>query len=170
MIPSNGEINPYLEQEVLSASPLRLRWMLIRRAEELSMEVERLWMAGDSGQASGWLIRIREILGELLEGVQNRDNPVNQSVSDFYVFLLKLLNQLENSSDLAKLRTLRDLLHLENETWEMVVKKFSGVHSGHDHLAAADHLGLSPETQTEFQLLQTVDDLLDSAGKLNLEI
>ena len=126
MTPHSEQINPYLEQEVLSASPLRLRWMLIRRAEELCIEVERLWLDGDDQQANGWLIRIREIIGELLDGVRDNDNPVSKPVSDFYVFLLKLLSQLEFHRDLTQLKTLTELLHVESETWEAVVKKFSG--------------------------------------------
>lgn len=154
MTPHSDQNNPYLEQEVLSASPLRLRWMLIRRAEELCVEVQRLWLAGDVQQANGWLIRIREIFGELLDGVQDNENPVSKSVSDFYVYLLQLLTQLDVSRDVSKLKTLTELLHVENETWEAVVKQFSGNEqlgaehrsSSGERLEARNYGSPSPET------------------------
>lgn len=172
MIPPNEQVNSYLEQEVLSATPIRLRWMLIRRAEELCSEVERLWSAGEFQEANGWLIRIREIIGELLEGVQDNDNPVNKSVSDFYVFLLKLLNKIEKSRELEGLRSLSGLLRIESETWEQVVKKFSGnaLNNPIEDSAAKDLKSSLNDNQTEFQLLKTVDDLLSTTEGLNLEI
>lgn len=115
--------NPYLQQEVLTASPLKLRWMLIQRAEALCGIVLQMWSVGEDMQAAGWLLRIREILGELLEGIKDKENPVSQQVSDFYVFLLQLLNRIEKTKDAKQLKTLEELLHIENETWQQVVQK-----------------------------------------------
>lgn len=123
MMSNQSDENPYLQQEILSASPIRLRWMLIRRAEELCGFVQQLWIAGDRLQASGWLLRIREILGELLDGVSDGSNPVSKQVSDFYVFLLQLITRIEQTNDPRQLKTLEELLHLESETWQQVVQK-----------------------------------------------
>lgn len=123
MLPNEDEDNFYLKQEVLNASPLKLRWMLIDKAESLCGQVRQLWNAGEDLQASGWLLRIREILGELLEGVTNRDNPVSQNVADFYVFMLQLVTRIEQTKDTEKLQTLEELLHIENETWRQVIQK-----------------------------------------------
>ncbi|GIW98799.1 MAG: hypothetical protein KatS3mg111_2132 [Pirellulaceae bacterium] len=124
MLDATDDISPYLRQEVLSASPLRLRWMLIRRAEELCQLVEELWDRGDEAVAQQWLLRLREILGELLGGITSHDNPLGQTVADFYVFLLKLAHQVRQPHDVDTLRTLKGLLQIENETWQMVVQKF----------------------------------------------
>jgi flagellar secretion chaperone FliS len=123
MQPDDADDNLYLQQEILSSSPLRLRWMLIQRAEELCGYVQQLWKVGEHLQAAGWLLRVREILGELLNGVSDPANPVSQQVADFYVFLLQLLTRIEQTSDPKQLKTLEELLHLENETWQMVVQK-----------------------------------------------
>lgn len=125
MQPNDPDINPYLQQEILSASPVRLRLMLIQRAEELCSFVQQLWIAGEHLQASGWLLRIREILGELLEGVKDKDNPVSKQVTDFYIFLLQLLTRIEQTKDPEQLKTLEELLHMENETWQQVVQKMA---------------------------------------------
>ncbi|MFO0941864.1 MAG: flagellar export chaperone FliS [Pirellulales bacterium] len=125
MQPNDPDINPYLQQEILSASPARLRQMLIQRAEELCGFVQQLWIADEQLQASGWLLRIREILGELLEGVKDRDNPISKQVTDFYIFLLQLLTRIEQTKDPEQLKTLEELLHMENETWQKVVQKIA---------------------------------------------
>lgn len=125
MLPNESEVNPYLQQEIISASPARLRWMLIQRAEDLCGLVQQLWIAGERLQAAGWLLRIREILGELLDGVADKNNPVSHQVSDFYIFLIQLLTRLEQTNDPEQLKTLQELLHLENETWQQVVQKLT---------------------------------------------
>lgn len=120
---SESDDNPYLLQEVLSASPLKLRLLLIQRAESLCAFVRELWGKGDDLQAAGWLLRIREILGELLDGIKDKGNPVSRQVSDFYVYLLQLLTRIEITRDEEKLTILEELLHIENETWQQVVSK-----------------------------------------------
>lgn len=177
MNPPSDEVNPYLEQEVFSASPLRLRWMLIQRAEELCGEVKRLWECGEDNAADGWLLRIREILGELLGGIQDEKNPVSQPVADFYVFLLQLLTQVEFERDPSKLETLKDLLHLENETWEKVVHHFQSSDFQTSDLREFDRqkveslggnslAGKSPG----LPLLQNDPETLLESGGFNLEV
>ncbi len=126
----SGEINPYLQQEVLSASPVRLRWMLVKRAEELCEVVRRMWSDGQDAQAGQWIIRVRDILGELLDGVQDNTNPVGRRVADFYVFLLQLLADVEQAHDVEQMATLRDLLSIEAETWRMMADKVASELSG----------------------------------------
>lgn len=117
------EINPYLQQEVLSASPVRLRWMLIRRAEEVCNLVIQLWNEQLFSHGDQWLLRIREILGELLDGIQDPSNPVSRQVADFYIFLLQLTCEVEESRNTDRLLIMRDLLAIESETWRLLVEK-----------------------------------------------
>ncbi len=122
MLREEYDINPYLQQEVLSASPVRLRWMLISQAVELCRVVEGFWKNGEHAPGDQWLLRVRDILGELLAGV-TCGNPVSRQVSDFYLFLLKLVSDVEQSRDVEKLTTLKELLVLEAETWQLVYQK-----------------------------------------------
>ncbi len=116
-------INPYLQQEVLTASPIRLRWLLVNRAEELTGVIGQMWQTGEFGQAAQWIIRLRDILGELLEGVQDHSNPVSKDVADFYVFLLQMLVDIEQTQSIPRLSTLRELLKYEADTWQMVLER-----------------------------------------------
>lgn len=124
MLDEDRDNNPYLQQEVLTASPVRLRWMLITRAKDLCEGVESLWRDGENLIGDQWSLRVRDILGELLAGVTNA-NPASSQVSDFYLFLLKMLSEAEQTRDLKRLRTLRDLLAYEADTWQLLMEKNS---------------------------------------------
>lgn len=117
---STGYIdNPYLEQEVLSASPAKLRYLLIDKAYSLCGVVDQLWKNGDHLIADQWLLRIRDILTELLSGVTDREMPLSKNVSDIYIFMINLLTKTENSRDPKLLADLRSILEIERETWQL---------------------------------------------------
>ncbi len=116
------ESNPYLEQEVLTASPARLKWLLLRKGVDLCQVVEQLWSQNQDNLASQWTVRLREILGELLAGVTGTD-PLSRKVADLYVFTLKLLTTVETERNVPKLRQLRKILEIEEETWQLVLRQ-----------------------------------------------
>ncbi len=136
MLDEDRDINPYLQQEVLSASPVRLRWMLITRAMELCEGVQSLWAEGQLLVGDQWALRIREILGELLSGV-TEGNPASQKVADFYTFLLAKLADVQRTRDAETLSTLRDLLSYEADTWKLLLDKPLS-DPGEPHQAFAD--------------------------------
>ncbi|MCC7337536.1 MAG: flagellar protein FliS [Pirellulaceae bacterium] len=123
MLLDEADTNPYLQQEVLSASPARLRWMLIARAAELCGFVDQLWSNGQVALGNQWLLRIREILGELLDGVKDSQNPLSTPICDFYLFLLQVTLEVDKHQDRERLKVLAELLAIEAETWRLVVDK-----------------------------------------------
>ena len=121
----DSSANLYLEQEVLTASPAKLRWLLLQKSVTLCEVVSQLWRAGDLATADQWTLRLREILTELLGGVQGTDDLARQ-VADLYVFMLAQLTQAEQNRDLAVLADLRGLLQIEAETWLLVQQNVAG--------------------------------------------
>jgi flagellar secretion chaperone FliS len=119
------EQNPYLEQEVLTASPARLRWLLIQKAAGVCQVVQGLWREQQTELAAQWLIRVRDLLNELLAGVQGQD-PLAKQVADLYVYMLTLLTRAEIGHDPALLGQLQSLLEIELETWSLVQQQLSG--------------------------------------------
>ncbi len=143
MLDEDRDINPYLQQEVLTASPVRLRWMLITRAKELSEGVQSLWADGQLLVGDQWALRIREILGELLSGVTD-GNPASQKVADFYTFLLSKLADVQRTRDAETLSTLRDLLAYEADTWKLLLDKpLNDSSESHQALAGSNVVGSS---------------------------
>ena len=118
--------NLYLEQEVLSASPAKLRWLLIDKCVKLCRVVSELWKAGDHTLAGQWTLRLREILSELLSGIHGTD-VVAKQVSDLYIFNLQLLTEAELTHDRTKLAQLQSLLETEAETWALVQQKLADI-------------------------------------------
>lgn len=123
MFANDDDINPYLKQTVLTASPIRLRWLLINRAEELCELVQLHWKENDVEGGMQWLLRIREILGELLNGVTDSESSLGKTVADFYVYLIQLVTEVEQTQNVDRLGTLKELLDIEKETWRQVLLK-----------------------------------------------
>ncbi len=156
MLLDEADTTPYLQQEVLSASPARLRWMLIARAAELCGFVDQLWSNGQVALGNQWLLRIREILGELLDGVKDSQNPLSTPICDFYLFLLQVTLEVDKHQDRERLKVLAELLAIEAETWRLVVDK-----------AARDASSSSPADSLFPSLSSSLDT---SLGGFSLEV
>ena len=115
----------FLRQEVESASPAKLRWLLIRKAIGLCQAVDQLWTEARFGEADQWLLRVRDIFGELLDGVTDAKNPAASSVADLYTFLLLMLENLEKGRDRIELRAMNEILEVDLGTWDLFVRRES---------------------------------------------
>lgn len=109
--------NPYLEQEVFSASPAKLRWLLINKGVQLTRIIEQLWQEKDS--AAQYTLWLRDVLTELLAAVRGQDE-LARKVADLYVFMAKLLASAEQHQSISEIQQLRSLLEIESETWMLV--------------------------------------------------
>ncbi|MCY2976216.1 MAG: flagellar protein FliS [Planctomycetota bacterium] len=116
----------FLLQEVESASPAKLRFLLIRKAVGLCQVCADMWQEKRYDEAAAWMIRVRDILGELLDGVTDRSNPAATGVVDLYIYLLKTVLVAEQSHDVAALKAVTEILEIELETWNSFVLQESG--------------------------------------------
>ncbi len=107
----------YLESMVMTASPTRLRLLLICKAVHLCDEL----LAGDQqGLDAGKTLHLFEIMTELLSGVRADSGEVGKQISDLYLFLLKTLNDAERLQSRQKIAEIRAVLEIEQGTWEQV--------------------------------------------------
>lgn len=125
----------YLQQEVFSSSPARLRWMLIQRAVNLAGNIAAAFEAHtspslSSGTPSGshrtveeQLLGLRDILNELLAGVTAKDGGLGKSVADLYVYLIALLTEAEAQRDAWGMQQLAEILRIEEETWQLFCRQ-----------------------------------------------
>jgi flagellar protein FliS len=113
----------FLRQEVESASPAKLRWLLLQKAHGLSLVVRDLWSKGQHADAKQWVLRIQDILTELLEGIVDPKHELAKQQSDLYVFLTKLIVLADQSSDIQSLDSFREIIEIEKETWEMLTRR-----------------------------------------------
>jgi flagellar secretion chaperone FliS len=113
----------FLRQEVESASPAKLRWLLLQKAHGLSIVVRDFWVKGQAADAKQWVIRIHDILTELLEGIVDPKHELAKQQSDLYVFLTKLIVLADQNQDIQSLDSFREILEIEKETWEMLTRR-----------------------------------------------
>ena len=117
------DTDAFLRQEVESASPARLRWLLLQKAHGLSIHVRDLWLDGKSEDAQQWVLLIQDIFTELLEGIIDPKHELAKQQSDLYIFLIKLLVQSGQTQDVCSLESLTEILEIEKDTWEMLVRR-----------------------------------------------
>lgn len=114
----------YLEAAIRTASPARLRLMLIERAIEVSGRLAEVWRNGEAPGSNEHSLKLLDLLGELLSGVVGGDsdseNDVCQKVADLYVFLSQHLVAAESSSDAESIDEIKIVLAAEAETWRAV--------------------------------------------------
>ena len=118
---SGGE--QYLESVVRTASPAKLRLMLIERAVGVSESLEIAWRENPGQGANEQSLKLFELINELLRGVvgskQGDGEEICKQVSDLYVFLLQHLLAAEQATDIASIEEIRAVLQVEAETWRL---------------------------------------------------
>lgn len=126
--PRHGE--RYLDASVGTASPARLRLMVIERAVEVAGSLAKTWRhQGGSPGTNEHSLKLFELLNELLSGVTAESGEVGQKVADLYVFLIQHLIAAEETSDATAVEEIAVVLQTEAETWRMVCANQS--HSAH---------------------------------------
>jgi flagellin-specific chaperone FliS len=113
----------FLRQEVESATPAKLRYLLLQKAHGLTEIVRDQWQKGLVSEARQWVIRIQDILGELLEGIVDPKHELAKQQSDLVIFLLKLVVLADQTQDLQALNSVRQILEIEKDTWGMLARR-----------------------------------------------
>lgn len=125
----------FLRQEVESATPAKLRWLLLQKAYGLTLAVQDLWRQGLAEEAKQWVILIQDIFTELLEGIVDPKHELARQQSDLFVFLNKLLLLSCQTQDTNAMKHLAEILEIEKDTWEMLVRReVSGISSAQTQL------------------------------------
>ena len=113
----------FLRQEVESATPAKLRWLLLQKAHGLTEIVRDQWQKGQVSESRQWVIRIQEIFGELLDGIVDPKHELAKQQSDLIIFLLKLVVLADQTQDLQALNSVREILEIEKDTWGMLARR-----------------------------------------------
>ena len=119
----------YLESKVLTAPPQRLHLMLIEGAIRFGRQAEQELLAGSHANAAGPLMRVLDIVGELLAGVRRTKSELNDKLASVYWFIFRRVSEATMHADAAALAEVLRLLEFERETWQKVCEKL-GANSG----------------------------------------
>lgn len=115
----------YLESKILTAPPQRLQLMLIEGAIRFGRQAEELLRRGDPTAAAAPLLRVLDIVGELLAGAREQESDLNRRVADLYLFLFRRVSEAKIHGDPAALAEALRLLEFERATWQMVCNKLA---------------------------------------------
>jgi flagellar protein FliS len=116
----------YLESKVLTASSYRLHLMLIEGAIRFGRQAAEALVRGDQVAAATPMLRVLDIIGEMLAAVRGPSSAVNERLTELYWFLFRLASEAKIHSDAEKLAALMRLLEYERQTWQMLCDKLGG--------------------------------------------
>jgi flagellar protein FliS len=114
----------YQSNQVLTASPYKLRLMLIDGALRHALAAKGNWEAEDRAPAEDSLGRCRKIIAELLRSAASCDDAVARQVSSVYSYVMRTLTEARSDRQIAKLDDVIRVLRVERETWQAVCDQF----------------------------------------------
>lgn len=113
----------YLETQILTATPQRLRLMLIDGAIRKINAATAAFENGDAQKASAELSHCRDIVTELIAGIDPEQTPVARQVLSVYMFLYSTLVDAQFGHNASLLPEILRVLAEERETWRAVCEK-----------------------------------------------
>lgn len=118
---SMTEPNAYLTNAVMTASPPRLRLMLIDGAIRFLKETQEHWLAQRFTLGESTLDRAREIVQELIASIDRDKLPeITTRLIDLYAYIYKTLIEAGLKHERTMLDDVIRVLLIERDTWQIV--------------------------------------------------
>ncbi len=114
----------YFENQVLTATPQKLRWMAIDGAIRFARQAAEHWKGGRIYEGGEAVIGCQRLLVELMSAVKPQRAPeLAGNVSSLYAYVSRLLNDARRTRDPAKLNEVIEILEIDRETWRQVCEQ-----------------------------------------------
>lgn len=110
----------YLETQIRTATPQKLRLMLVDGALRFASAAIEAHAKGDWERFAQDVSRSREIASELLASVRPEPHPLNDTVRALYAFVFRRLAEAQLLRDAGKLEEALQVLAEERETWQQL--------------------------------------------------
>lgn len=120
------QTSSYLESKVRTAPPQRLHLMLIEGAIRFGRQADEALRRGDEIAAAAPLLRVVDIVGEMLAGVRTIKSDLNEKIADLYWFLFRRASEAKINTDQAALAEVLRLLEFERQTWQLACERLGG--------------------------------------------
>ena len=133
----------YLESNVLTAPPQRLHLMLIEGAIRFGRQAEESLRLGNQVASANAMLRVIDILGELLAGVREKKSALNMKIEELYWYLFRRISEAKIYADAAALGEVLQLLEYERQTWQLVCDKLSSGNAAAPPAPSSQAFGLS---------------------------
>jgi flagellar protein FliS len=113
----------YLETQVHTASPIRLRLLLIEGAIRFYTQAKEQSAAGDLNAAAESGGRGHAILAEILSGMWSAEGDLAKQQKRIYGFLMRLATTMQLRRDFSQADDVLKVLYEERETWRELVQR-----------------------------------------------
>jgi flagellar protein FliS len=107
----------YLETQVLTAAPQKLRLMLIDGCLRFARQAHEAHAAGDGEQFSSSLDRARDVVTELISGIRPDGGPLAEAARALYAFIFRSLAEAQLFKDPQRIDDALRVLEEERQTW-----------------------------------------------------
>lgn len=136
----NRPSDAYFENQVLTATPQRLRLMLIDGALQFARKAAEHWNEGRILEGGEALIGCQRIVTELLRGLKTELAPeLVGNVASLYTFVFRTVAEAGLKHDAAKLSEAVQVLEIERETWRLVCEQLGSALEPAPTAAAKPH-------------------------------
>lgn len=115
--------NNYFESRVLTAPSHNLHLMLAEGAIRFGRQADTAYRRGDVEEADVPLMRMLDVVGEMLAGVREMKTEINPQIVNLYLYLFRIVGEAKIYDDVIKLDEALTLLEFERETWQLVCEK-----------------------------------------------
>ena len=110
----------YLESQVLTATPQKLRLLLIEGALRFARQIVPAWERDDREASFEAVTRCRRIITELLTVMHDDGSEVIHQLRGIYQFLFRHLTEAQQQQNPHMVEEVVRLLEVERETWQLV--------------------------------------------------
>ena len=110
----------YLEAAVATATPQKLRLMLIEGAIRFATAAREQWCDPISYEVLENLRRCHQILAELYASVRQEESELAKTTAEVYLFLYREVLAAPADADPSRLEGVLKVLEIERETWRQL--------------------------------------------------
>jgi flagellar biosynthetic protein FliS len=114
----------YLETEVATACPPKLRLFLIEAALRLAQQSCSCGNDEPPHEIAHRLHSLKRILLELLASIDHEDRALAERIKSVYLYLLCTVVEAERTGDAQCLADVEKVLHVERETWQILTDRY----------------------------------------------
>ena len=107
----------YLETQVLTAAPQKLRLMLIDGCMRFAQQAREAHAQGNGEQFSSSLERARDIVTELISAIRPDGTALTEAARGLYAFIFKSLAEAQLLKNVQKIDDALKVLEEEQQTW-----------------------------------------------------
>lgn len=115
--------NSYLETQINTATPQKLRLMLIEGAIRFATQTIEHWQAGRSDDGLAALLRCQAVVGELIGGVRDDGSSLTRQVLNIYTFISQALQEAQLDSNPQRIADVITVLQVDRETWQQLCQQ-----------------------------------------------